>query len=361
MKKRFFGYALAIAATALTASCSGEKQWEVSGTTSEESNGKTVYLESMVNGGWSIIDSATIADAAFSFKGKRPQFPDIYRLTIDGTPLYFPIDSIDVITIDATYGRFDMSRISGSVSADMIQRINDVIAGAALSNGQTFSDSIKREIAKIMTENLGGIAAYYAVNKQVGNTPLFDPQFSFDKRIIGGVATQFVSQHPDDPHSRQLESAALNNMRLFPSSTGASIEAQEIPFFEMSLRDAKGEMRSLTDTWDNSNVVVLNFTLLTAEESPAFNVMLNNIYEKYSKSGLEIYQVGCDENEFAWETAAKNLPWAAVYNSPINQAANLLNYNISALPTTFVISHDGNRMERVEDITKLDSVVARML
>lgn len=357
----------AIAAAALTlASCSKAPQWEVTGNLSPDAAGKTIYLQSASNGKWASIDSATVGEnLTFSFKGQRPAYPDIFRLTIDGSTLYFPIDSVNTVTVDATAAKsLDKGRISGSHSADMMQRINDVLASTAVpAKGSEFSEETKRAVGSIMMENLGSIASYYAVNKVVGDVPLFNPAINFDKRLIGGVATQFMAQRPDDPKSQLLSSTAITNLQLYKSDNAPtnSIEATEIPFFEISLRDAKGQNKSLTDVWNANKVTVLNFTALTMPQAPALNITLNEIYEKYHDRGLEIYQVGCDDDEFGWEAGAKNLPWVAVYNSPVNNASNLLNYNVAVLPTTFVISGDGSRMERVTDLSTLDKTVASML
>ena len=58
--------------------------------------------------------------------------------------------------------------------------------------------------------------------------------------------------------------------------------------------------------------------------------------------------------------AAENSPWTAVYCSS-NDAEQLMRYNVTALPTTFVIDASGEKIERVDDITKLDAIVAKYL
>lgn len=347
---------LVAAATILLAGCSSSPKWKVDGHATESAKGEKAYLQTAVNGQWTTIDSVAISDdLTYTFTGAAPKYPDIYRISIGDASVYFPIDSIDDITIDAA------GRIAGSSSADMMQRINDLIANApAPTPGSGFDEATKREIAKVMAEDLGGIAAYYAINKSIGNTPLWNPANKFDKRIIGGVATQFMTRRPTDPRTALLQNAALTSLRLYSDNPGR-VEAREIPFIEINLRDSKGSQQSLTELWSKNRVTILNFTLLTPAESAAYNKALNDVLEKYSGRGVAIYQVGCDDDEFAWEKAAANLPWTAVYSSPLHDAQTLVSYNIASLPTTFVISHDGERMERVDDIAKLDATVARML
>ena len=100
---------------------------------------------------------------------------------------------------------------------------------------------------------------------------------------------------------------------------------------------------------------MLNFTVYSAEQSPAFNLELAKIYEKRKAAGLEIYQVAIDEDEFQWKQSAKNLPWITVYNSPVTGAANLMSYNITTLPAIFIINRKGEIVERVENIADLDA------
>lgn len=349
--------ALAVATT-LVCGCSKSEKWSVSGILPVDAAGEILYLQNALDGQWVTVDSLTVGDdAGFRFEGQRPRYPEIYRLTLGGMPVYFPIDSIEDIVIDAAAKFDETALLSGSPSADMMTRLHAAI-NAAGANALT--PETKREIAQILTENLGGIVSFYAVNKMLGNTPLFDPADKFDSRVIGGVATQFATQRPDDPRNAMLEQMVLNNRRLY-SSPARLLEADETPFIELNLRDAAGNIRSLAEVWGHDKLVILNFTLLGVEASPAYNIELNRIYDKYKGRGVEIYQVGCDDDEFMWETAAKSLPWVAVYNSPLTGASNLANYNITALPTTFVISRDGNKMERVTDLSTLDSVVGRML
>jgi hypothetical protein len=76
---------------------------------------------------------------------------------------------------------------------------------------------------------------------------------------------------------------------------------------------------------------------------------------------LEIYQIAFDDDEFEWKQSAKNLPWITVYNSPKVGSENLVKYNVSALPTTFIVNRKGELVERVDNPTRIASAVARYL
>ncbi len=124
---------------------------------------------------------------------------------------------------------------------------------------------------------------------------------------------------------------------------------------------SEGKKRNLKDEFEAGGPVILNFTVYSAETAPAYNAMLNSVYEKYRDRGLRIYQVSIDNDEFAWRQSAKNIPWTAVYNSAHEGNEYLMKYNVTSVPTTFVIGRDHEIKERVEDVTKLENVVAKQL
>ena len=89
-------------------------------------------------------------------------------------------------------------------------------------------------------------------------------------------------------------------------------------------------------------------------------IKADKAYEKYHNSGLEIYQVGLDEDEFQWKQSAKNLPWITVYNPSTTGADLLMKYNVQALPATFIIAN-GELAKRVTDVTAISSDIAAHL
>lgn len=365
-KKPNYKFILALGAVLVTAaSCSTKEQWKVSGTI-DGAAGETIMLETVDNGTWYAIDSIVATDGgSFSFAQDRRAFPDIYRITIAGRSLYFPIDSTETVTVSANITDFDLNyKISGSLSADMMQSVNDKISEAIARHGSQAieGDSIlKRQVAEILQANWAGIVSYYAINKSVGDTPLFDPSRPFDRRIINAVANMYSTQRPNDPRTALLKNISLENRRTYYTGAPSRVYANEIPFMELSLTDKDGTQRSLTEEWEKGKTIILNFILLNVPEAPAYNIALGRVYDEYKDRGVEIFQVGCDEDEFAWRSAAKNLPWITVYNTQKDGASNLMKYNVTSIPATFVISADGNKMERVDNVKDLSSVVTKML
>ena len=96
---------------------------------------------------------------------------------------------------------------------------------------------------------------------------------------------------------------------------------------------------------------------------------LSKVYDRYKDRGLKIYQVCLDFDENFWKVSANNLPWTVVrdrdilldQNGLVQYSGAAALYNVTAIPTVFVMGRDGGVIDRVEDDTKLDAAVAKVL
>ena len=361
---------IAIAAGTLVAislsSCT-DKKWYAEGTVSG-AEGKEMILEAPNHfGQWYALDTIEIdSHGKFKVSHLPAGHPEVYRLTLGKESAYFPIDSIEKITITADAGTFsNRYTLAGSQSAEKMQKVNDLIAKVVAEQGEqavAYDPALKRALAETILSDPSGIVAYYTIFRRVGDPPLFNPEDKSDLKMIGAVANAFTSRRPADPRTAYLSQFYLANRRANGVRVAAdTIVAQEITLPEIALLDREGKERSLTQEASKGKVMILNFTAYSAEFSPAVNLELAKIYNANKDAGIEIYQVSVDSDEFTWKQAAANIPWIAVFNSPKHGAKSLLQYNVTNLPATFVINRKGELVERVDDLTRLSSAVARYL
>lgn len=354
-------------AALLMTGCS-EKKWSAEGTIAGAA-GKQVVIEAPnAAGGWYPLDTVTVGkDGAFKVSGLPIGHPELLRLTLGSQSAYFPVDSIETVSIEADAANFQASaRLSGSESAEKMQEVNDLIAKVAKAKGESavaFDPDLKRNLAEVILRDPADIVAYYLIFHRVGGTLIFSPTEKSDLRIIGAVANAYTQNRPSDPRTALLKNLYLSNRKaVMPSSAaGDTIMAREMQFPEIDLMDEKGVSHKLSEVADQGKVVILCFTAYTAQGSQALNVELNKVYTAHKAQGLEIYQVGLDEDEFQWKQSAKNLPWITVYNSPKDGAQSLVDYNINALPAIFILNRQGDLVERVEAANRLESTVSRYL
>lgn len=349
------------AALLLAASCSHSSEWHVKGNV-EGGADKTMLLEASSNGRWYPIDTVTIASNG-SFEASQPAagYPDIYRLNLDGKTIYFPIDSIETVTVSTKAGAFDTDyTVEGTASADMLMNVDNRIQQAinAHNSGDLTADtSLKHDLTETLLADPSGIVAYYIICKSVNGRPIFSPAVKSDLRIIGAVANAYSEQRPADPRTTYLKNLFLSN-KPRNITVNDSITAGEIGYFNIDLFDARGQKQSLEALAEKKPVVLLNFTSFSETFSPGLNVTLNKLYDRYSSQGLGIYQVALDSDEYKWRQAAKNLPWISVYNSQAEGESALVQYNVYVLPTFFIIKDD-TVAERITNPADLEKAVAK--
>ncbi len=362
MRKDIF----ATIATALAlCSCGSGNEFKVDGNI-EGADNKTVVLETSVNGRWLIIDSVRTSDNGdFKMAHQAPRSPEIYRISYDGKSVYFPIDSLEHITIESKGKAFGVDyTVNGSEKAEKIMEI-DRKARAIAEGGSADIEAFKRGLSEQILADPSSIVAYYIINKHIGDDPVFDPQNSRDLKIIGAVANAYNTYKPNDPRTEYLVAMVLEGQKLHriasPSLRADTMYVDEAQIIDIKLQDAKGKERDLRTVASKGDVVILNFTVYGADQSPAFNKMLSDIYTRNSGKGVEIYQIGYDTDIAMWKSAAANLPWIAVYDGAGGKSKNLASYNVGSLPMTFIINRKGELSERVEDPTKLESKLQKYL
>lgn len=356
--------ALAMAATLALGSCSGSgSKWQVKGHIEGASDTTAVVLEGHNQGYWYTIDTIRPSkDGDFKYAHDAQEFPDIYRLRVGESSLYFPIDSIETVSVEASLP--DLGRnhsLSGSAQAETLAQVDSLLnaSQARLGLQGLLADAdVKRQLGQLILKDPSGIVAYYIVSKSIDGRPLFNPAAKIDNRYIGAVANAFNERRPNDPRTNYLTGLFMaNRQRKLP----ASVEAKTIGAFDIKLFDPDGKEQSLLDIAAGGKVVLLSFTSYAAEWSPAFNVELNRLYSKYKDRGFEIYQVSTDTNDYIWKQAARNLPWVTVINNLATGGENLRNYNVTVVPTTFVINRQGELVERVLSVEDLDRAVSAHL
>lgn len=370
MKTKSFmkNIAASVAVAALVASCSGNRGWSVDGTI-KGADGEKVALEAFNNGIWYVVDSLTTrSDGKFSYKSEMPApTPEIYRLSLPTASgsIYFPVDSCDRIHIEADASHFATGyTVSGTLMAEGICRVDSVVASVVAAKGTAAaaSDSaLTRELVRHIIADTTGIVAYYTVGKTIDGKPLFDPEDSFGNRVYGAAAQVLSLYRPADPRTQMLRSRFFDGRRALGYGQQTVVEVPETGVIDITRYDNEGKSHSLAELASQGKVILLSFTAYGTETSLPYNVTLNEIYEKYHNQGLEIYQIAFDEDELQWKNVAVNLPWITVWNAPTDGSAALVNYNVGAVPMTFIIDRRGSIAERVVNPADLSKAVVKYM
>lgn len=320
----------------------------------ENADGKTIILEKPDHAGiWIPLDSAKLkSNGKFSFSQPAPAAPEVYRLSLDGNYVYFPIDSVENITLKASAPSFATSfTLSGSDNATAMERFEkELIAVSPYLNIPDSANNFKRRVfTKYLQDARGSVVSYYILTKTVGDQPLFNSDS--DVRYIAAVATAFKQFRPDDPRVRLLEQAATEGMKRRSAANGKQtvIQAEEVAYFPISLPDENGNEVSLS-----SVVGGIPTLLIFADLSDSEAMKMNSEIKKLVDAGkVKVYHVGVDADRLTWSNAAKNLGWTTVYANLTAARELAAKYNVQDLPTIFVIDGAGNLTKRVSSISEL--------
>lgn len=352
-------YLLLLALAAMLTACTDNK-FTLEGTVEGNKETTPLILETSSNGMWLIVDTAyTDAAGKFSISADAPQVPNIYRLRLGDEFICFPIDSLDHLTLTARAANFGSDYdITGSEHARMVMDIDKTSLKMATQLGSEAFRQWKDKLARQIVADPDGIVAYYAVNKNIEGTPLFDPTNDSDFRIIGAVANAFYTFRPADPRTDYLVGVLTRGQQLRRQAAAPSdtLVADIASIIDIKLQDYTGTTHRLADVATKNRMVILNFTIYDADFSPMFNKLLNDIYSVRHPQGLEIYQVSLDPDNVAWSQSARNLPWITVYEPMGQNAVSVGAYQVRGVPTSFVISR-GEIVARVDDPEQLKATV----
>ncbi len=379
----------ACAAAALLAAALGScdnKKFRVSGAITEAKD-SVLYFENMSLDGPVTVDSVKLdGDGTFSFSQKAPEAPEFYRLRIAGQIINLSIDSTETVTVKAAYPTMATAyTVEGSPECEVIKELAlkqiDLLGRviAIERNGNISFDLTRDSIARVVEAYKHDVkmnyifkapmrpSSYFALFQTLGNRLIFNPRESEDDiKAFAAVATSWDTYHPNSVRGENLHNIAIQgmrNVRIVRNQMAAqAVEAgkvHEANLIDISLLDNQGHTRRLTDL--TGKVVLLDFHVFGSEGSTKRIMQMREIYNKYHARGLEIYQVSLDPDEHFWKTQTAALPWISVRDPQGLQSKNLALYNVSSLPTFFLIDRTNTLQKRDAQIKDLDAELQALL
>ncbi len=382
MKKNIY-FLLALLMVGLVA-CDNTPKFKVQG----EVNGahdKMLYLDLSGVTGVSVLDSVELGkDGSFGFSVNRPESPEFYRLRMEGKVVNFAVDSTETITIRTHADKFDTDyTIEGSennlkikelvlLQTDLQKEVNQLAQNRAIPAGiaqerlmslvDNYKNKVKREYIFAAPNTT---YAYFALFQTMNGYMIFDPLASKeDVKCFAAVATSMNNTYPHADRSRNLYNMVIKGMKNTRAPRQETVEidpniVKEADIIDIQLKDLKGNVRTLTEL--KGKVILIDFTVYNHTLSAAHNLALRELYNKYHSQGLEIYQISLDADEHFWKTSADNLPWVCVRdaNGAYSQYVSL--YNVTDLPSAYLVGRDNVLNSRVEDIKELDAKIKSLL
>lgn len=370
---------------ALVAACQHKGEFHVEGRVTDAAD-TVMYLEHLSLGnGIEVVDSVKLdASGEFAMKGDTMATPEFYRLRIGGQCINLAFDSTETVTVEASLR--DMSfgyTVKGSGTCDTIRILTLKLAGLerdikAVAENRNYTvqerDSMIADLVQqyktdvkmdIIQNRYASTASYFACFQMLGGQLLFNPMTDrSDLTWLRAVANAWNERYPGTQRTENLYNIVMEGHRMQAKPKQIVIDpahskVRELGIIDMTFPDIQGRERTLSDL--KGKVVLLDFTALSLDGTPERTLQLRELYDRYHSRGLEIYQVCVDPDRHFWTQRSEQLPWICVYCEEGIESDILTLYNVTQLPTYFLIDRNCDLKSRQEDYASLKASIERLL
>ncbi len=330
---------------------------------------KTVYLEQLLPGSKQLVDSAATDEKGnFSLKVRLPEGEaSIYNLRCgnDLVPLLLAPGEKAVL-----HAENHSYTVSGSPGSELMREVHTLLAAgaskldslakaydrldaadkedAALISrqyGQEFM-RLKREQIRFIVTNPSSLAAVYALYQRLpGDRTLFNGDT--DVVYFRMVADSLEVRQPASPYVAALRGEVERmDKRLAAVDYLNNTEVKAVGFPDIELPDIYGNRIKLSSL--EGRVIVLDFWSASSPNSRMLNAELKQLYAQLAPRGMAVYQVSVDVSRTVWVEAVQSqkLPWPSVCDLKGARGPAVMLYNVSEVPTNFVIDRAGNIVAR---------------
>ena len=259
------------------------------------------------------------------------------------------------IEINASANALNNATIKGSDTSLDIQRLrnsNFELQRAAYDNDidkvSQMLVSHKRLAQEIILANPRSAAAYYAINQTIKGVYYMTPYNKEDLPFWNAVATAWDLHYTEYERAKELKQTvllAIGQQKMTQISAKNIIEnLKEEGFIDIVLPNRIGETTKLSSLI--GNVILIDFSAYAMEQASTHTLFLRELYNTYHELGLEIYQISFDADKLLWLEQTRNIPWVCVRDEASVQSIILSTYNVSELPTFFLMDKEGNIVGR---------------
>ena len=355
------------AVAALTLSACADKAF-VRGTVADAPDSKIVVKRLDVNTYSNIDTLKTGKDGSFKFDVKvaagQPEFVYLFHGDKRIAGLLLEKGERAVVTAD-TLGRYTVEGSEGSVELAKVDKAYaDFISALTASDAEPLEMTKKylshyRECVRYVLEHPFSLTTVPVFFEQLGDSPVFSQET--DGILFRQVADSLKTVYPDSRYVKALEREADRRMRIMEVVNQVR-NAPEASFPEINLPDTKGVKRALSEV--DAKVILVHFwdAAEAAQQMMGVDTLLP-LYEQYHPRGFEIYSICVtpDKPEWASSVLAQKLPWINVNDGLGGASPAVITYNITDLPTSFLIVNGEISTTPVKGVDGLRKELAKLL
>lgn len=377
--------ALAIVTIAALAACQNSQKAVINGQFFGVAD-KNIVLEELSPSGSKIIDSVhTSSDGKFNFEIDFSDkiYPTFYNVRYNTQFAPLLIEKGEVVDLSSIGNIYINYKVSGSKGSELLNLFNRQTVRHSIkldSINQLYNsaptneriEELGREYAHQYIKLKQSAIAFVVRNSTslVSIVPLYQPTYNgtmlfnepTDIIYYRAIADSLETYYPQSPYVNSLRNdiKRVDNVYSMDSLLTAGLNAAT-EFPEIAMKDALGATHSLTAL--KGKVVLLSFTSSSEPKLKILNRELLAIYDKFHDQGFEIYQVYVDSNKAAWlkSISETRLPWIQVSDMLARESSSLSAFNVTQLPTYFLINKEG-KLEAIKvDHSDLEKRVEKLI
>lgn len=277
-------------------------------------------------------------------------------LNIQGSP-----ESLLLQEVEAAQQTFRMAFDSLSVALNNAVELGDKAARTRINKelGAMYVAYKQKAIKYIYAHPKSMTLIPVIFHNVTANLPLFSEYSDaiLFERVYDSLRTKFSGS----PYLVSLMSEIEKRKNLLQVETFLS-NAERTDFPEIILPDVNSQQQHLSAL--QGNVILLSFWDPQNDGMKLYNNDLIPIYEKYHSKGFQIYQVAItsDKTDWAIYLKGKPLPWISVCDIANDNSYAAAVYNVSELPSLFLIAKDGTIVSKnIFDIKALEKEIAKLV
>ncbi len=277
-------------------------------------------------------------------------------LNIQGSP-----ESLLLQEVEAAQQTFRMAFDSLSVALNNAVELGDQAARTRINKelGAMYVAYKQKAIKYIYAHPKSMTVIPVIFHNVAENLPLFSEYSDaiLFERVYDSLRTKFSGS----PYLVSLMSEIEKRKNLLQVETFLS-NAERTDFPEIILPDVNSQQQHLSAL--QGNVILLSFWDPQNDGMKLYNNDLIPIYEKYHSKGFQIYQVAItsDKTDWAIYLKGKPLPWISVCDIANDNSYAAAVYNVSELPSLFLIAKDGTIVSKnIFDIKVLEKEIAKLV
>ena len=329
---------------------------------------KTVYLEQVSSLRQQVIDTATLDNEGnYRFEVEQvAKTPSLYNILYNGERIPLFLSAGDHLKVNSVGNIVRNYTVEGSTESELLRSFyQSFIAGAQnlesiakrVSNQalpaeereallKEYTDqyyAIRREQLRFIAENKASLAAVYAIYQRLPGDQYLSDGVN-DVIHYRSVAEALAANYPESPYLVMLR----GDITRMEAAQRLVEEMTESTFPDLELSDIYGKKVRLSSLL--GKVILLDFWSAELGNSNVMNAELKEIYAKYHNAAtpFEVYQVAIDTSKPLWISTVQEqqLPWISVSDLRGRASTALGTYNVTKLPTSFLIDKEGTIVGR---------------